>query len=107
MVKSFIQIKLLHEHGPSTPYRPNELEDALQNLNLPEIPWDSADQEGIMRHETGPEIIVLATSLISLASKIVTLVREWRNKRPQTKIQITVSSPDELREILNILKSKS
>jgi len=106
MEKGFIRIQLQHEHAPHEPYTPKELEDALQKLDLPEFPSNSIDQEGIIRRETGPEIAILAKSLASHAPAIISLASAWKRNRPETKVQITIDSPYELKLILDVLKSE-
>jgi len=104
MGRGFIRIQLQHVYRQCKPYTPEELEDVLQKL--PEIPLHSIDQEGIIRHETGPEIIILAKSLVNFTPAIVSFVSAWKMEYPETIIQITVNSPYELKLILDVLKSE-
>jgi hypothetical protein len=108
--RSFIRIQIQSKPQNHAPYCPKKLESALKSLGLPEIPrnfpWEATDREGVIRHETGPEIVALATSLVSLATAIVGLVSLWKKERPETKISITVNSEDELERVLNVLNPK-
>ena len=105
--EDFIRVQIVHEWQPeSNPY-PKEIEAALKALDLPEvgsIPVTERETEQcVIRHETGAEIIVLVTALVSLATAVIELVNASRKQRPETKVQITVSSPEQLQEILRIL----
>lgn len=107
----FTRIQLFHQpQSDNKPYQPPEFEEALKKLNLPELagpPFVGAEsQEGIIRHETGPEIIVLLTSLVSLTTAIISLVNAIKKVRPETKIQVTVDSAEKLEQVLNVLKRR-
>ncbi|SRR5260370_39558270 len=103
----FVRVQIVHDPQPvSNPY-PTEIEAALKNLNLPELGWipltQKESKECVIRHETGAEIIVLVTALVSLATAIIGLVKASKKQRPETKVQITVSSPEQLQKVLQIL----
>jgi hypothetical protein len=68
----FPRIQIHHEYlSTSNPYPP-KLENAMLQLNLPIMGWTNKyEREGIIRHETGPEIVLLASSLVTLATQIV------------------------------------
>lgn len=107
---AFVRIQIVHEWQPeSNPY-PEEVEGAFKNLRLPEagsIPLiEEEKKECIIRHETGPEIILLASSLVSLATGIIQLVQSCRKRRPETRLQVTVRSPEELERVLKLLATK-
>ncbi len=112
--KRFVRIQLMHKpQAHHAPYRPKEIENALQKLNLREIrprywgaPWGPMNKQGYIRHETGVEIVLLATALVSLATAIVQFVATVKKKRPETKVQITVNSADELKNVLSILERR-
>jgi len=107
-IESFIRVQILHESHPeaSNPY-PEEIEAALKSLNLPEVGWfpltEKPTEQCVIRHETGPEIVVMVTALVSLATAVIGLVTASRKQRPETKVQITVSSPQQLQKVLQIL----
>jgi hypothetical protein len=103
---SYVRIQLDHDYLPqSNPY-PDELEAALRDLNLPFIGWTKTNgQEAIIRHETGPEIVLLATSLATFGTALVKLFMTWKKTRPETTIQVRVSSAKELEKVLNTLKN--
>jgi hypothetical protein len=105
--EDFVRVQIVHEWQPdSNPY-PGEIEVALKKLNLPEVGsislTEQETEQGVIRHETGPEIIVLVTAVVSLATAIIELVNTARKNRPETKVQITVSSPKQLQRVLQIL----
>lgn len=112
---SFARIQMMHEPQPySNPYQPEPIENALKQLNLSEAPWSPAyfnspreedkERECIVRHETGPEIIISIASVVSLATAIINLVAECKKHRPETRVQITVSSFDDLEKVTEALK---
>ncbi len=105
MEKDFIRIQLQYDESRNE-YTPKELEGALQKLNLSEISLHSIDQEGVIKHETGQEIIISAKSLVNHASAIVNLASAWKKNDIESRIQVTVSSPYELKLILDALKSE-
>lgn len=107
MASNYVRIQIQHVPQPeSNPY-PEEIEVALKHLGLPEIGWiplaGEVTQEGVIRHETGPEIITLITSLVTLTGTIMALVNASRKRRPETRIQITVNSSAELQRVLQVL----
>jgi hypothetical protein len=103
----YIRIQLKHDYLPNSNPYPADLEKALKALNLPFIGGtEKNEQEAVIRHETGPELILLVTSLVTLGSELIKLYSTWRKERPETKIQITVSSAKELEKVLKTLKSQ-
>jgi hypothetical protein len=105
--EDFVRVTIVHEWQPdSNPY-PEQIEAALKALDLPEvgsIPVTERETEQcVIRHETGVEIIVLVTALVSLATAVIALVNASRKQRPETKIQITVTSTEQLQKVLRIL----
>jgi len=102
----YIRLQFKHDFLPvSKPY-PGDLEQRLSALGLPFIGGTEENtQEAIIRHETGPEIILLVTSVLALGTEILKLYSEWKKTRPETKIQITVSSAKEFEKVLNVLKA--
>ena len=103
---SYVNIKFEVPHNASVPYQPIDLEAGLMSLGLPEIPNNTMDQEGFIRHETGPEILILATTLANLATVIIGLYSTWKKAHPDTRIHVTVESPDQLEQVLETLKKK-
>ena len=102
-----VRLQIHHEYQPdSNPYRPPEVEDALsrlKQLGLAERGSDKLDVPGVIRHETGPEIIAMITELAGLAAAIITLYQATRRARPETKISVTVSNAAELKKVLKVL----
>jgi hypothetical protein len=105
MEKDFIRIQLQHDESHNE-YTSKELEDALQKLNLSEISLHFTDKEGVIRHKAGLEIIISVKSLVNHASAILSLASAWKKNDVESRIQITVSSPYELKLILDALKSE-
>ena len=82
------------------------MEDALSHLKelgLAERGSDQLDVPGVIRHETGPEIIAMITELAGLAAAIITLYQATRRARPEARISVTVSSAAELDKALGVL----
>ena len=57
---------------------------AIKQLGLEERGWDESGRPGVIRHETGPEIIVGLTQLAGLVTALVTLFQLTKKARPQT-----------------------
>jgi hypothetical protein len=104
---STIRIQLQHEYqANSKPYEP-EVEATLNAIKLRgglvERGWDKTDKPGIIRHETGPELIVLGAALIELTAAIIDLVMASRKHHPETTVNVNISDPDDLRRVLATL----
>ena len=102
-----VRLQLQHTRVPnSNPYLP-EVEAALTELEatagLKERGWDTADAPGVIRHETGPEIIALAAALVELTAALIHLVVVTRRHHPETTINVTVSDPADLKRVLRAL----
>ena len=103
------RIQIHHEPLPQSRPYPAEIESALAaitNQGLVERGWDRADTPGIIRHETGAEIIVLVIALAELSAAILNLIAASRTQRPETTISIQVA-PDKFAKVLEALKDDS
>ncbi len=98
-----IRLKLNHElQERSNPYIA-EVEAALDGVKaagLKERGWDQTNNPGIIRYETGPEIIVVVAGLIELTVAILHLVTVTRRHHPETIVNITVTDPSDLERAL-------
>ena len=107
-MENTITIQIHHDHlEKSNPY-PAPIESALTDLKakgLKERGWDKTGDPGIIRHETGAEIIVLASALVELTSAILHLVAASKSHRPETRISINVGDSADLSRILGALGS--
>ena len=89
----------------SNPY-PEEVEKALDNVKahgLVERGWDKSGQPGIIRHETGPEILVGLAALVQLAAALVELFKASRKSHPEANITIAVADPQALKAVLEAI----
>lgn len=105
----FVWIQIVHDVLPtSRPYAP-PVETALTDLKLPEKLGDPTGKktecECVIRHETGPEIVALIGAIAALAHGIAAIIKACKKARPETKIQVTVSSADQLQKVYEVLKS--
>ena len=107
-MENTITIQIHHDRlEQSNPY-PAPIESALTEIKakgLKERGWDTTGDPGIIRHETGAEIIVLASALVELTSAILNLVRESKSHRPETRITINVGDSADLSRILSALSN--
>jgi hypothetical protein len=105
-----IRLQLKHERQEhSNPYIA-EIEAALDGVKaggLKERGWDRSDMPGIIRYETGPEIIVIAAGLVELTVAILHLVTVTRKHHPETTVDITVTDPGDLERVLRALGKTS
>jgi hypothetical protein len=106
MEEDFVHIQLLHDpqHTRGSDRYEPEVEAALGRLGLPELFGPSEEsREGTFHRETGPEIIALASSLVGLATAIVSLVTVWKEHHAEAEvnIQVVVRSPEEVEQIVN------
>lgn len=101
-----IRIQVQHDYlAQSNPYVP-EVEAALNDLKaegLMERGWDKEDDPGIIRHETGPEIVAMLVGLVELSAAIIHLVLACRKHRPETVVNVTVADPADLKKVLSAL----
>jgi hypothetical protein len=101
-----VRVQIHHDRlDDSNPY-PAPIEAAiidLESKGLEERGWDSKDDPGIIRHETGAEIIVLVAALAELSAAILHLIAASKNHRPETKVSITVNSPTDISKVLTAL----
>ncbi len=110
MEEDFVHIKLFrdpqHTRGPDQ-YE-SEVEAALRGVGLPELFGPSEQgRQGYFHRETGPEIIALASAAVGLATAIVNLVTVWKqhHRDAEVNIQVVVHSPEEVEQIMKVLKS--
>ena len=100
-----VRIQLHHARlERSNPY-PAEIESALAAIKakgLAERGWDNKNDPGVIRHETGAEIIVLVIGLIQLSTAILDLVAASKKHRPETTVSIQVD-PTQLANVLRAL----
>lgn len=103
-----VRIQIHHDRlDQSNPY-PLEIESALTNLKskgLNERGWDTKNDPGVIRHETGAEIIVLVAGLIELSTAIIKLISASKRHRPETTVSIVVATPENVEKVLAALKS--
>ena len=99
------RIQLHHDRlDHSNPY-PAEIESALAALKakgLTERGSDTRNDPGVIRHETGAEIIVLVTALVGMSKAILELVAASKKHRPETTVSIQVD-PAKFAKVLEAL----
>ncbi len=110
MEEDFVHIKLFRDpqHARGTDQYESEVEAALRGLGLPELSGPSEQgRDGYFHRETGPEIIVLASAVVGLVTAIVNLVTVWKqhHQAAEVTIQVIVRSPEEVEQIVKVLKS--
>ena len=106
-VTSTLRLQIQHSYQPqSNPYQPQEVEDALSALKaagLQERGGGASDAPGVIRHETGPEILLFLGALAELSAAIIHLVKASRKHRPETVVNVTISDVSQLEEVLKTL----
>jgi hypothetical protein len=106
MQKNTVRLQVQHDFQPnSNPYEPDVESqlDALKKAGLIERGWDKSGSPGIIRHETGPEIIVMVAGLLEIAVALVHLFQASKKHHPETTIQVVVSDPADLEQVLAAL----
>jgi hypothetical protein len=91
------RIQIYHNRlEPSNPY-PTEIESALTELKakgLPERGWDTKNTPGVIRHETGAEIVVLVVAVLELSAAILTqLLRSSPSREASHAFEVVVADP--------------
>jgi hypothetical protein len=111
-MSSTVTFKIEHAWQPnSSPYEP-EVEaalDAIKSKGLVERGWDETGRPGIIRHETGAEVIVevlaLSAAIVELSASLLHLYVESRKHHPETSITINISDAALLKPVLEALGS--